>query len=421
MKNFDEFFTIAQNLDSKDPLGSFRNEFFFPKTTSGEDVRYFAGNSLGLQPKTAFRSVEHHMQQWKTLAVEGHFSGETPWVEFVESLTKGLCHLTGALPHEVIAMNTLTVNLHLMMVSFYRPSGSRRKILIESSAFPSDIYAVKSQILFHGGNPETDLIELRPENGEVTLRDDTILECIEKNRDTLALVLFGNVNYLSGQAYPMRKITAAARKWNIPVGFDLAHGIGNIPLDLHDTGCDFAVWCHYKYLNAGPGAIAGAFIHERHFDNLRLPRFAGWWGQKKEFKFKMGPDFIPTYGIQGWQLSTPPTLSLAPLNSSLEIFLRTNMLALKEKADRLTDLFFQIAAAIPTPVQIVTPQDPTKRGTQLSLRISSDGPKFLKKLRDQNILCDFREPHFIRFAPAPLYTRFTDVVHFAKVLSEHTC
>jgi kynureninase len=408
---------IALKLDQQDSLNYLREEFIFPKTDSGKDFLYFAGNSLGLQPKQARKYLDQVFSKWASHAVEGHFFGEDPWITYNESVIPGICHLVGAQAHEVVAMNTLTINLHSMLISFFRPNGKRTKIVMESSAFPSDIYAVKSQLQFHNLDPRENIIELLPRQGESLLRDEDILKTIDQNKDSIALVLIGNVNYLTGQCYDMTQITQAAHKAGALVGFDLAHGVGNLNLSLHNIGCDFAIWCHYKYVNGGPGTIAGAFIHERHAQNKNIHRLAGWWGQNKQSRFQMGPDFDPIPSASGWQSSNPPVFQLAVLRSSLEIFQKTSMEKLKSKADQLTQYFEQLVDTSRV-VEIITPRNPDKRGTQLSLRIPINGRGVLNSLKELGAICDFREPNVIRLAPAPLYTKFMDLYEFHEMLKK---
>ncbi len=311
---------FAQKLDSADPLASYRERFHIPRGTSDREWVYLTGHSLGLQPKSAREYVERDLQLWQDLAVEGHFHGPQPWVPYIELLSMPTARLVGALPSEVVVMNTLTVNLHCMMVSFYRPTRERNKVVIESNAFPSDQYAIKSQLQFHGYDPASSLIEIRPRDGETTIRTEDIETLIEREGDTIALFMLAGVNYYSGQFFDYLRITAAARAKGCVVGWDMAHGAGNVPLALHDSGCDFAVWCTYKYMNGGPGCVGGCFVHERHANEFNLPRLAGWWGQDKPTRFQMGPDFLPIPGAEGWQLGNPPVLAMAALRASLEIF-----------------------------------------------------------------------------------------------------
>jgi kynureninase len=413
-----DFLKIAQDLDDADTLKSFRSQFHFPKTPEGKDFLYFAGNSLGLQPKKAKDYIQQELDDWAKWGVEGHLHAKNPWLPYHEFLTEKTARLVGALPQEVIVMNTLTVNLHLMMVSFYRPTKTRFKIVIEGGAFPSDQYAVKSQIKFHGFDPETALIELEPRPGEKLLRPDDIYETLNRQGSEIALVLLGNVNYLTGQCYPMSEITRIAHRMGAKVGFDLAHGAGNLELKLHDDGPDFAVWCSYKYLNAGPGAIAGCFVHERHAKNFQIPRFAGWWGHNKKTRFKMGPDFDVLEGAEGWQLSNPPIFQLAALRASMEVFDAATMPALRKKSVALSQFLLENLEQLPE-IESITPKDPSQRGTQLSLRVKNKGKDFLDTLLKEGVICDFREPDIVRVAPVPLYTRFSDLCRLSEIFKKY--
>ena len=400
----------ALAADADDPLGRFRAEFCIPRQ-EGRDIAYFCGNSLGLQPRAARQAVIDELDYWAELAVEGHFRGRLPWMDYHEFVRNDLASIVGARPIEVVAMNSLSVNLHLLMVSFYRPSAERPAILIEKSAFPSDRYAVEAQLRFHGHDPAESLIELEPDEAEGTLSPTAILDAIEKHGARTALVLLPGVQYLTGQALDLAKITTAAHARGCVVGFDLAHAVGNIELQLHDSGCDFAVWCSYKYLNSGPGAVAGAFVHERHAQTAR-PRFAGWWGHEKTTRFEMGPDFRPTPGADGWQLSNPPILALAPLRISLEVFQRAGFEALREKSRALTGyLEWLIRERVADVLDIVTPNEASRRGCQLSLRVKGpreSGRELFEHLQRDGIVVDWREPDIIRAAPTPLYNRYID-------------
>ncbi|HEX8704609.1 MAG TPA: kynureninase [Myxococcaceae bacterium] len=417
---FEEGEAFAQRMDAEDPLRSFRDEFLFPRRKDGEPAIYLVGNSLGLQPRKARQYVMEELEDWERLGVEGHFHARHPWLPYHETLTEQTARLVGALPLEVVVMNTLTVNLHLMLVSFYQPTRERFKILIEGGAFPSDQYAVASQARFHGFDPAVAVMRLEPRPGEATLRHEDILETIDQHGDEIALVMLGNVNYLTGQAFDMAAITRAGHAKGCRVGFDLAHGAGNLRLSLHDDGPDFAVWCSYKYLNGGPGTLSGAFVHERHARDASLPRFAGWWGHDKATRFRMGPDFVPLPGAEGWQLSNPPILQLAALRASMELFDRATMPALRAKGELLTGyLEFLLDKLPPGTVSIVTPRDVKARGTQLSLRFKRDPRLLLAHLAETGAFCDFREPDVIRAAPAPLYCSFLDVYRFVRILESH--
>ena len=411
---------FALEMDSSDPLAKYRKKFFIPKDKDGKAGIYFAGNSLGLQPMTVKKYVEQELIDWQQLGVEGHFHAKNPWLSYHEKLTMPITRIVGAKPIEVVTMNTLTVNIHLMMVSFYHPTSDRYKIVIEENAFPSDQYAVKSQIKFHGYHPEDSLIEIGPRAGETYIKTEDIETLIEQEGDKIALIFLGGVNYYTGQAFDMERITLVAHRKNIIVGFDLAHAVGNLVLKLHAWDVDFAVWCTYKYLNAGPGNIAGCFIHERFANATDLQRFAGWWGQNKVTRFMMLADFDPIPGAEGWQLSNPPILALAALRASLEIFDEVRIEALREKSKLLTGyLEFLLDQITNEQISIITPRDEEQRGCQLSLRIIKDGKKVLQKLNESNIFCDWREPDVIRIPPTPLYNSFIEVYNFCSILKEY--
>lgn len=419
MKEFSPDAKNAAELDAADPLRSCRSKFHIPLHSDGTETIYLCGNSLGLQPKSARTYVEQELQDWGKLGVEGHFRAKNPWMPYHELLTAQTARLTGALPSEVVVMNTLTVNLHLMMVSFYRPTAKRHKILIESNAFPSDQYAVKSQIKFHGYSPSRSLVELRPRDGESYLRAEDIEEVIEAEGGTIALILLGGVNYYSGQAFDMERITRAGHDHGCVVGFDLAHAAGNVVVNLHEWDVDFAVWCSYKYLNGGPGSIAGCFVNERFGNDPTIPRFAGWWGQDKQTRFLMGPDFKAIPGAEGWQLSNPPILSLAALRASMEIFDEVGMKQLREKSELLTGyLEYMIDQKLSGKVKIITPTDHCQRGCQLSLVVPENGKAVFNALSGRGVVCDWREPDVIRAAPVPLYNTFQDVYRFVEILVE---
>jgi kynureninase len=414
---------FARRCDAEDSLRAFRDLFHFPHTPAGEPL-YFVGNSLGLQPKAARAAVEQELDDWAALGVEGHVAAKHPWLPYHEEVREKLARLVGGQPREVVAMNSLTTNLHLLMVSFYRPTAQRYKIVIEDTAFPSDSYAVQSQLDFHGGrtgfDPSKGLIRLKPRDGESALRTEDILECIDREARSIALVLLGGVNYLTGQFFDIPAITAHARKAGIVVGWDLAHAAGNVELKLHEWDCDFAAWCSYKYLNSGPGAVAGAFVHERHLRDKSLPRFAGWWGNDPATRFKMGPDFVPVETADAWQLSNPPVLALAPLRASLEIFDRATMPALRAKSIALTGYLEELLrrTSIHERIRIVTPSSAADRGAQLSLEVNGATPATARTLHDRGVFSDFREPNVIRVAPIPLYNSFHDVWRLVGVLDE---
>lgn len=417
---FEASLTWAQAQDAIDPLRAYRDEFLIPTYPHGEQL-YLCGNSLGLQPRAARTAVTAELDYWGSLAVEGHFRGRFPWMDYHEFVRDHLAEVVGALPGEVVAMNSLSVNLHLMMVSFYRPSRERPAILIEKRAFPSDRYAVEAQIRFHDFNPATDLIEIESDNANGTLSQDAIQRVLDEHGTRIALVLLPGVQYLTGQVLDLRAITGIAHRKGCMVGFDLAHAIGNIPLKLHDTHCDFAVWCSYKYLNSGPGAVGGCFIHERHAHTPR-PRFAGWWGHEKSTRFQMGPNFVPTAGADGWQLSNPPILALAPLRVSLEIFHRAGMQNLRDKSLRLTAyLVWLIERELDGVLSVLTPSEPAQRGAQLSLRVHGprdSGRALFDYLSVQHIIGDWREPDVIRIAPTPLYNRYVDCLRFVDAAKQ---
>lgn len=411
---------FARSMDAADPLRRYRAMFHVPVAANGQECIYLAGNSLGLQPKNAKRYIDEELEDWARLAVEGHFSARHPWLPYHENLTGTMARLVGARPIEVVAMNTLTVNLHLMMVSFYRPERSRYKILIERNAFPSDQYAVASQAQFHGFDPLDAIVELTPRNNEHVLRPDDILEFIDRAGESIALVMLGNVNYLSGQAFDMEAITRTAHARGCMVGFNLAHGAGNLKMALHDWDVDFAVWCSYKYLNSGPGSVAGCFVHERFARSFDLPRFAGWWGHNKQTRFRMGPLFDPVEGAEGWQLSNPPIFPLAALRASMEILDAATMDVIRAKSERLTGYLEFLLDQLPDNYcTVITPRDPRQRGCQLSIRIKGDPRAVLESLKEAGVICDFREPDIIRAAPAPLYNSYVDVYRFARILSRH--
>ncbi|MBB4758727.1 kynureninase [Xanthomonas arboricola] len=401
----------AVALDAADPLRHLRDDFIFPQH-AGQDQTYFVGNSLGLQPRAARAMVAEVLDQWGALAVEGHFTGPTQWLTYHQLVRDGLARVVGALPGEVVAMNTLSVNLHLMMASFYRPTPERGAILIEAGAFPSDRHAVESQLRLHGLDPATQLIEVQADQPNGTLSMAAIADAIALHGPRLALVLWPGIQYRTGQAFDLGEIVRLARAQGAAVGFDLAHAVGNIALTLHDDGVDFAVWCHYKYLNAGPGAVGGCFVHERHA-NSDLPRMAGWWGHEQQTRFRMDPQFVPSPGAEGWQLSNPPVLALAPLRASLELFDQAGMAALRAKSEHLTGHLEQlIHARVPQVLQIVTPAEPAQRGCQLSLRVAggrAQGRSLFESLQSVGVLGDWREPDVIRIAPVPLYNRFCDL------------
>jgi kynureninase len=411
---------IAQAHDAADPLAKYAAEFHHPCDAAGRRLTYLCGHSLGLQPRTAAQYIEQELADWRRLGVLGHENGMRPWIGYHEQAQGLLAELVGAHESEVVAMNSLTVNLHLMMVSFFRPEAARDCILIESSAFPSDRYAVVSQLEFHGLGADK-LIEIQPRQGERTLRTQDLIERIEKEGSRLALVLLPGVQYLTGQSLDLEPLIQASRRVGAAVGLDLAHSIGNMPQRLHDWGADFAVWCSYKYLNAGPGAVGGCFVHQRHERDFALPRFAGWWGHNKAARFRFEPDFDPIQGAQGWQISNPPIMSTAPLLASLDIFRRAGVAALRDKSLQLTGFFSHlIEQMLPGMVEVITPSAPEDRGCQLSLRIFN--PQLAKGLQARlgaaGVIGDWREPDVLRLAPAPLYNSFSDVLAATTALSK---
>ena len=418
-----ELIEQAVVLDANDPLKGFRDQFHIPVLDDGEQEIYFVGNSLGLQPKLTESYLQAELESWKTRGVRGHFEGEHPWLPYHEFLTDTMAEIVGGQNEEVVMMNSLTVNLHLMMATFYRPEGERSKILIEEHAFPSDHYAAESQVRWHGKVASDDLVMLRPSKGSELLTTEQICAAIDYYRDSLALVLLPGVQYYTGQFFDIETITAEAHKHDIFVGWDLAHAVGNVPLRLHEWNVDFAVWCSYKYLNSGPGSVGGCFIHERHATNPRMKRLAGWWGQDKKTRFLMEDQFkaIPT--AEGWQLSNPPILSLAAIRASLEIFKQVGgMSPLRTKSLKLTTFFSAaLKQVLGDRIEVITPADDAWRGCQLSIKVVADGVKgkdVYEKLETAGIRTDWREPNVIRAAPVPLYNTFADVVRFVQKLDE---
>jgi len=407
----------ARSRDAADDLSKFRDEFLFPTNEEGDALIYLCGNSLGLQPKKVREYVDIELEDWAKFGVEGHFHGRNPWYGYHEFLTAPMARVVGALPHEVVVMNALTVNLHLLMVSFYRPTKQRYKIMIEAGAFPSDQYAVDSQARFHGFDPAEAIIEVAPRDGEHTLRTEDIVALIDEHGDSLALVMLSGVNYYTGQAYDIRAITEAGHANGCVVGFDLAHAAGNLNLRLHDDGPDFAAWCSYKYLNSGPGGVSGVFVHERHDRSPDLPRFAGWWGNDPETRFEMPRTFSPHRGAEGWQLSNAPVLAMASLRASLDLFDEAGIQKLRAKSEQLTAYMLELIDAIPNDrFEIITPREPSARGAQLSIRTRFDGQELFAALTEAGVVCDFRRPDVIRVAPAPLYNSFEDVWTFCEIL-----
>jgi len=421
--NFSTDEEYARQLDAEDSLGGFREKFHLPLDADGRPLIYFVGNSLGLMPKTTRRVVEQELEDWARLAVDGHFDAATPWYSYHETVREPAARLVGAQPNEVVCMNSLTVNLHLLMATFYRPTKSRRKILMEDPAFPSDTYAIKSQIAHHGFHPNESLVLAQPREGEHSIRQEDIEALLEKEGDQIALVLFAGVNFFTGQFFDLARLTTAAQARGCVVGIDLAHAVGNVPLRLHDWKVDFAVWCSYKYLNSGPGAVAGAFVHERHATNRDLPRLAGWWGNDPATRFRMQlePEFIPVPSADAWQVSNPPILALAPLRTSFAIFDEGGgMERLREKSERLTGyLQFLLDRAPSRLFTVITPRSPNERGCQLSILVHEHPRELFRKLEAAGVKTDFREPNVVRVAPTPLYNTFHEVWRFGQILGAH--
>lgn len=416
--NFENTHDFAQNLDQNDPLKIYRNQFHIPQH-QGKDSIYFTGNSLGLQPKSTRKYIEEELKSWEENGVEGHFEGKRPWMYYHKFLKKQLAKIVGAKEEEVVSMNGLTANLHLMMVSFYRPTKQRYKIITEAGAFPSDQYALETQLKFHGLDPETALVELKPRVGEHTLRTKDILQTIEQAGDSLALVMMAGVQYYTGQLFDIKSITAKAHEMGALCGFDLAHAVGNVPVNLHDNDVDFAVWCSYKYLNSGPGGVAGVFVNERHANNPGLPRFAGWWGHDESQRFQMKKGFMPMSGADGWQLSNVNVLSSAAHLASLEIFEEVGMTALRGKSIKLTAYLEYLLSELQLDkeqLEVITPTMPEARGCQMSLLVNKNGKQLFDKLTASGVIADWREPNVIRIAPVPLYNSFEDIFQFVELL-----
>lgn len=410
--------SFAQDLDHQDSLSSFRSKFHIPRTSDGKDSIYLCGNSLGLMPISTRDYINQELDDWKNLGVEGHFHAKHPWMPYHEFLSEKMARIVGALPSEVVVMNSLTVNLHLMMVSFYQPTKSRFKILFDYSPFPSDRYAIESQIKYHGFDPSIGMIELKPKDGQELVSDDDIANVLAEEGDAIALILIGGVNYYTGQAYNIKKITELGHAHGCKVGFDLAHAAGNLALNLHDDGPDFAVWCSYKYLNSGPGSLAGCFVHERHHD-IDLNRFAGWWGHDKATRFLMGDTYQPIKTAEGWQLSNPPVLSMAAILSSLDIFDEADIQMLRKKSVQLTAYLEAMLLANQSDLlSIITPSNSQERGCQLSLQMHNPDKRLFQFLMERGVIADWREPDVIRIAPVPLYNTFSDCWHFVDILNE---
>jgi kynureninase len=412
--------SFARQQDKNDVLQKYRKQFHIPQH-EGKNVLYFCGNSLGLQPKSIKKALLNELDQWSKYGVEGHFMGEMPWMHYHKFLSDQSAALVGALPEEVVVMNTLTTNLHLMMVSFYQPTKTRFKIIMEGGAFPSDQYAMETQVRFHGFSPEDAIIEIHPRAGEKTLRTSDIEKTIMENRDSLALVMFAGVNYYTGQFFDIQAITKAGHEAGAKVGFDLAHTAGNLPLQLHEWNVDFAVWCSYKYLNSGPGGPSGVFVHERHASNSDLPRFAGWWGHDEKERFQMKKGFIPMQGAAGWQTSNAQIFSFAAHKASLDIFHEVGMEKLREKSVALSSFFYEILENINKKYpyfDIITPKNSDERGCQISVLTGEKGRELYDYLAKNGVICDWREPNVIRFAPVPLYNSFEDVFKLGQLLEK---
>lgn len=411
----------ARRLDASDPMTSFRDRFHIPVRSDGSEMKYFCGNSLGLMPRGVDEDVQAELEDWKNLAVGGHLRGRNPWYPYHEQFREPGARLVGALPSEVVFMNTLTVNLHFLLASFYRPSSSRFRILCEAPAFPSDSYALSSQVRWHGYDPKEAIIVVEPRSGEDCVREEDLVAALKEDGDSIATVLLGGVNFFNGQAIDIERITGTAHEAGAVIGFDLAHAAGNLELRLHDWNVDFAAWCSYKYGNAGPGAVAGAFVHHRHGNDPDLPRLAGWWGNDPSTRFQMQfiEEFVPQPGADGWQISNPPIFSMTPLKQSLAIFDEASMTALRERSIRLTGYMEWLIDSIDeSPYSLISPRDRQRRGCQLSLRFSNDAQGLQQALEAKGFVCDFRPPDVVRLAPVPLYNTFEDIHQLVDVLND---
>jgi kynureninase len=417
LPGFKPHLEFARSLDQKDVLRSYRNTFYIPKDVSGNEWLYFTGNSLGLQPKTTKAAIEQELLDWATLGVQGHLKAKNPWMPYHEFLTESMAKIVGAKPIEVVVMNTLTANLHFLMASFYSPTAKRHKILIESDAFPSDRYAVQSQLEFHGYDPGACLLEWAPRAGETLLHLQDLEAILDEYGEEIALVLIGGVNYYTGQYFDLKKIAEMGHAKGCKVGIDLAHGAGNIQPDLHNSGVDFAAWCTYKYLNAGPGNLGGIFVHERYANDKTLKRFSGWWSQNKNSRFDMRKPLDLMPGAEGWQLSNPPILSMAAIKASLELFNEVGMDALRQKSIQLTAYLEYLINNLDHPdVEIISPKDPAQRGCQLSIRVKNVDQTLHKRLTENHVITDWRAPGVIRCAPVPFYNSFEDVFGMVAIL-----
>jgi kynureninase len=413
--------SFGRQLDANDPLTASRDQFHIPHRPDGAPALYFCTHSLGLAPRAARTFLDQELTRWADLGVEGHFQGDPPWYTYQEALRPPLARLVGARPREVILMNGLTVNLHLMLETFYRPTSERYAILLDSPPFPSDLYAVKSQLARHGYDPSQALRTIRPRPGEDCPHVEDVEEWLESHGQEIAVVVWNPVNFLTGQFFDVPRLVAAARRQGCVVGLDLAHSVGNVPLALHDWSADFAVWCHYKYLCGGPGGVAGCFVHEAHGKNTSLPRLAGWWGNDpaERFRMQMMPEFQARPGADGWQISNPSIFAAAPLRASLALYEEAGMTALRARSQKLTGYLEYLLDRLPKGrLEIITPRDPERRGCQLSLRVHRGSRELLKALTDKGVMADFREPDVIRLAPAPLYNTFHEVWALAQVIAQ---
>ncbi|RAJ10588.1 kynureninase [Chitinophaga skermanii] len=417
MYSFEATLSFAQQEDGKDELSKFKQEFYFPQR-NGKDAIYFCGNSLGLQPKTVEAAIAQELRDWQDCAVEGYWKAKNPWLFYQTSMRPVLAEIMGAKEMEISVMNTLTVNLHFMMLSFYRPTKTRYKVLMEAGAFPSDQYAVETQVRHHGFDPNTAIIEISPRPGEHLLRTEDILQIINEHNESIAVILLGGINYYTGQLYDIATITAAAHKVGAMAGFDLAHVAGNVPMELHKWNVDFAVWCSYKYLNGGPGAVGGAYVNEKHAADREYPRLGGWWGNEESTRFKMEKGFIPKAAAEGWQMSTAQVFNMVSLKASLELFKAAGIQKLKEKSVRLTNyLEFLLQQVKGINFEIITPKNCNERGAQLSLLFNEAGKEIHQQLTDAGIIVDWREPGVIRVAPTPMYNSYEDVFHFYEIIA----
>ncbi|WP_418508422.1 kynureninase [Corallibacter sp.] len=419
MSDYKTGLDFAKKLDQNDPLKTYRDKFLIPKDKDGNEMIYLCGNSLGLQPKTTKSYIDQELKDWANLGVEGHTDAKNPWLPYHEFLTENMAKVVGAKPIEVVTMNTLTANLHFMMVSFYKPTSKRYKIVIEADAFPSDKYAVESQLRHHGFDDKAGLILWKPREGEELYHYEDLESIVELHGDEIALIMIGNTNYYTGQFFDMKRITQLGHKHGCMVGFDCAHGAGNVQLNLHDSGADFAIWCTYKYLNSGPGSLAGAFVHERHAHDKSLNRFTGWWSHNKQTRFNMRHEFDVLPGAEGWQLSNPPILSLAAIRASLDIFAEVGMETLTKKSKKITGYFeFLLKQLGEDTIRIITPENPKERGCQLSIQVKNADKNLHKKLTEAGVISDWREPDVIRCAPVPLYNSYEDVYKTVEKLKE---